>query len=176
MGLTYHYKFRAPASATAAELKSFLQGVETEAKRLGFDPTMVLDAPFDTSERRGLARRLTHGFVLESEALKTAPKLRDGQTWHFDPVGGWCRVIPVQGVVLVVTEQRCETIFGFFKYPAALTDFKGREIIQLGAGDAWVFEDFIKTPDPRFRPIVRRFAEAGYVEAVEDDFAVSSHG
>src|SRR5437773_1377019 len=146
MGLTYHYRFRAPVSTTATELKTFLQGVEAEAKRLGFAPTMVLDAVFDTAERREFARRLTHGLILETEALKGAA-LRPGQVWHFDSTGGSCRVIPERGVVLVVTdEQRCETILGFFRYPPALRDMSGREIIQTGAGEAWAFEDFVKTP------------------------------
>ena len=173
MGLTYHYKFRAPASTSAAELKAFLQGVEGEAKRLGFSPTMVLDAAFDTPERREFARRLTHGRILESEDLKDVA-LRPGQVWHSDSAAGSCRVIPERGVVLVITdEQRCETIFGFFQYPAALKDSDGADQVETGAGGEWAFEDFVKTPDPRLRAIVKRFAEAGFVETEADDFAVS---
>jgi hypothetical protein len=172
MGLTYHYKFRASPDNTPEELERFLRNVEQDAKRLGFSPTMVLDAPFDTPERRQFARRLTHGLILESEGLKTAPGLGDDQVWHFNPIEGSCRVIPERGVVLVVTdEQRCETIFGFFKYPAWLKDENGRDIIQTGAETGWVFEDFIKTPDPRFRTLVKRFAEAGFVEQERDDFS-----
>ncbi len=172
MGLTYHFKLSAPANRTAAELKAFLRTVELDAKHLGFNPTMVLDAAFDSSERREFARRLTHGFILESEALKTGVGLGDGQVWHLDSVNGSCRVTPEHGVVLVVTdEQHCETIFGFFKYPAVLKDIKGRDVVQTGA-DRWTLEDFVKSPDPRFRALVKKFAEAGYVEAEQDDFGV----
>jgi hypothetical protein len=34
-----------------------------------------------------------------------------------------------------------------------------------------VFEDFIKTPDPRYREIVRLFMEGGFVEEEEDDYS-----
>src|SRR5438094_573317 len=135
MGLTYHYRFKAPGNRTAGELKAFLQDVEAEAKRLGFNPTMVLDALFDTPERREFARRLTHGFLMESDVLKNVA-LRAGQVWHLDSAGGSCRVIPKHGVVLMITdEQRCETVLGFFKYPASLKDDKGRDVVQTGAAD-----------------------------------------
>jgi len=173
MGLTYHYKFRAAASRTAAELRAFLRTVEGEAKWLGFAPTVVFDGVFDTPERREFARRLTHGLVLESNELRGA-ELCPGQVWHLDSKGGSCRVIPQQGVVLVLSdEQRCETVLGFFRYPVALKDRNGQGLVRTGA-DSWVFEDFIKTPDPRFRTLVRRFAAAGYVEAERDDFAGAS--
>lgn len=174
MGLTYRYRFRAPGERTAAELKAFLQGVEGEAKRLGFEPTMVLDAVFDTPERREFSRRLTHGLIVESNELRGAA-LRPGQVWHLDLAGGSCRVIPERGVVLVVTDaQLCETVFGFFKYPVALKDANRRDVVEVGCGGEWVFEDFIKTPDSRFRAIVKMFAQAGFVEVEEDDFGVTS--
>jgi hypothetical protein len=34
----------------------------------------------------------------------------------------------------------------------------------------WFFHDFVDSPDPRFRKIVKRFAEAGCVEAQKDEF------
>lgn len=172
MGLTYHYKFRAGGDRTAAELKAFLQKVEKEAKRLGFRPTMVLDATFDTPERREFSRRLTHGLVVENAALKQGPQLEEGQVWDVDSAEGVCRLIPERGVVLVVTDEHgCETVLGFFRYPAMLAGADGREIMRTGVGQDWVFEDFLKTPDARFRTLVKKFADAGYVEEQSDDFA-----
>lgn len=170
MGLSYHFTFTAPATKTAAELETFLRGVEGVAKQMGFKPTLVVDAAFDTPERREFARRVTTGFHLESEKLKGVVVLREGQVWKHDPVYGDCRVIPERGVVLVVTDkQGCETVFGFFKYPAALKDLNGRALVPTGLGDRWMFRNFVDSPDPRYRQLVKRFAAAGYVEAERDE-------
>ncbi len=174
MGLSYHFSFTAPATKTAAELEAFLKEVESDAKAMGFAPTTVLDAPFDTKDRREFARRLTTGYWLESEKLKGVVVLREGQVWKHDPVHGDCRVIPQRGVVLVVTDERgCETVFGFFKYPAALKDLNSRDVVPTGIGVRWVFRDFVDSPDERFRKIVKRFADAGYVEAERDEFVAA---
>lgn len=61
MGLSYHFTFTAPATKTAAELESFLKTVEPGARAMGFEPVLVLNAMFDTKERREFARRLTTG-------------------------------------------------------------------------------------------------------------------
>jgi hypothetical protein len=106
MGLSYHFKFSAPGTKTAAELETFLRTVERQAQTLGFKPTMVLNAPFDTNERRSFSRRLTHGYVLESESLKGGVVLREGQVWSHHSARGECRLIPERGVVLVVTDAR----------------------------------------------------------------------
>ena len=58
MGLTYHFKIRAPASASPDELEVFLKKVEGVAKQADFKPTHVFRAQFDTrttstSRRRG---------------------------------------------------------------------------------------------------------------------------
>jgi hypothetical protein len=58
MSLSYHYTFSAPAMVTAEELLEFLESVETDAKEMGFKPTMALEAVFDTPERREFARRV----------------------------------------------------------------------------------------------------------------------
>ena len=50
MGLSYYYTFSAPKSVSAAKLESFLRRVEKKARTLGFDPTFVLNGPFDTVE------------------------------------------------------------------------------------------------------------------------------
>jgi hypothetical protein len=64
LGLNYHFMITAPAKATANELTAFLKGVELEAKSVGFEPTLVLDATFDTTERKQFSRRLTTGLPL----------------------------------------------------------------------------------------------------------------
>jgi hypothetical protein len=171
MGLSYHFKFSAPATRTAAELETFLRTVENEAQALGFKPTMVLNARFDSEDRRALARRLTTGYLLESEKLKGDLSLREDQVWDHSPVHGECRMIPKEGVVLVVTDEHgCEAVFGFFRYPDVLEDRSGAKAVVTGLGDKWMFRDHTKTPDPRIRQIVRKFAEAGYVEEEQDDF------
>jgi|ERR1051326_5730035 hypothetical protein len=173
MGLSYHFKFSAPATRTAAELETFLRTVEKEAQALGFKPTMVLNARFDNPERRAFARRLTTGYVLESDRLKESLSLREDQVWDHSPRNGECRIIPKQGVVLVVTDERgCEAVFGFFRYPAILQDRNGAEAAVTGLGGRWIFRDHAKTPDPRIRRIIRKFAEAGYLEEERDDFGV----
>jgi hypothetical protein len=171
MGLTYHYAFSAPDITPAAELEDFLHDVEADAKDLGFDPVLVLDAAFETPERQTFARQLTTGARLESDKLRGVVLLRDGQVWHHDPVSGSCRVIPKRGVVLVVTDvQKRETVFGFFQFPAMLKDLNGRDVVTTHQDDRWRFQSFVNSPDPRFRQIVKRFAEAGYLDMERDEF------
>ena len=174
MSTSYHYELSAPGTTPAALLEEFLQEVETDAKALGFDPVLVLDAAFDTPERQKFARQLTTGARMESEQLKGVVLLRDGQVWHHDPERGSCRVIPKRGVVLVVTDvQMRETVFGFLQYPATLQDLNGRDVVTTHLGDRWTFRGFVNSPDPRFRQIVKRFADAGYLDAERDEFANS---
>ena len=63
MGLTFRFKFTAPASVPTTQLEKFLHGVEQAAQRLGFRPTLVINAPFDTPEHREFACRLHDDFV-----------------------------------------------------------------------------------------------------------------
>jgi hypothetical protein len=163
----------APAETAARELEEFLRGVEREAKRLGFAPTMVLNARFDTAERKEFARRLTTGYLVESERLKGAVVIEPGQVWNHDCEDGECRVVPEQGVILVLTESGYETVFGFFRYPSALRDLNGRAFLETGLGGTWLFRDHIKSEDARFRQIVKMFREAGYVEEEHDEFATA---
>jgi len=67
MGLSYFYSFSAPATKTAAELEGFLRTVEKDAVKMGFNPTLVFNAPFDTKERWEFARWFTPGQKLESD-------------------------------------------------------------------------------------------------------------
>ena len=70
MSLSYHYTFSAPFTATANELLEFLESVEADAKEMGFKPTMVLEAVFDTPERREFARRVVRAIHIEDERLQ----------------------------------------------------------------------------------------------------------
>ena len=95
-----------------------------------------------------------------------------GMVWSHDQQHGTARVIPRKAVVLILTDERqCETIFGFFKYPEEVMDIHGKPIAKAGLKNRWISRDFVDSPDPRFRKIVRRFADAGYLESEKDEFA-----
>lgn len=171
MGLSYYYTFAAPATAEAEDLTTFLKGVEKETKRMGFEPTLVLNASFDTAERRRFVRRLTTGFPIEDERLKGVALPADAAVWDHNPNDGSCHLLPSQGVVLVVTdEQGCETLFGFFQYTGSVRDIHGRTLAETGLAGRWHLNQFVDSPDPRFREIVRLFAEAGFLEREKDEF------
>lgn len=172
MGLTYHYAFKAPTTATAASLEAFLKIVESKAKSLGFSPTTVINGAFDTDEQRGFARLLTTGLRIEHHSLKGITLLDTEQVWSYDPNEGCCRVIPKNGVVLVITDQTGrETVFGFLAYPKALLDVNGRTLLLIPDKEQWTYRGHIKNPDPRFRRVVESFSEAGYLESAKDEFA-----
>jgi len=170
MGLSYHYSFRAPATTTAGELRDFLGGVEGDARLMGFDPTIVVAGPYDTPERRGFARRIARGLVVEDPRLRDV-RLPESACWCFSPESGLCRLAPEYGVLLVVTDARgCETVFGFYRFPRVITDRDGRELMPVADAGGWSSGSFVDSPDPRYRAIVRRFREAGYVASELDEF------
>jgi hypothetical protein len=172
MGFSYHFSFKAPATTTARELERFLRDVEKEAQGMGFHPTMVLNALFDTTERKRFSRRLTTGLPVMDARLKGADLPDDNRVWHLDTANGTCRVPPSSGVVMVVTnEHGHETIMGFFRFPERIEDTKGCVVAEATFGGAWYFRDFVNSPDPRFRSLVERFAEAGYLDSERDEFA-----
>lgn len=70
MGLTYYFRFEADAHEPPAQLESFLRRVERLAKELGFQQTMVLNAVFDTPERREFARRLVTGIEVSDVRIQ----------------------------------------------------------------------------------------------------------
>jgi hypothetical protein len=173
MALSFHFKFVAPAIIPAAQLETFLKVVEIEAKRLGFNPTLVLNAKFDTDDRRTFARRLTTGQRIESEKLKGVVLVRGEQVFSHDPVQGECRLVPKQGVILAVTDERKqEIVFGFLRYPKTLTDTNGKKILDTKVGGDWRYQDFVDSPDPRYRVIVKKFADAGYLEESIDEYRI----
>ena len=172
MGLTFRFTFTAPQTKTAAELETFLKSVETDAQAMGFKATTVFGATFDNKERKHFARRIHMTYRLSDNRLKGLVFPSEEQVLKFDSSSGDCWVLPEQAVVLVVTDEKHhETVFAFALYPATLNDINNCPLLDIPVTGRWYFSDGVQTPDPRYRRIVKRFAEAGYVESVSDDFA-----
>ena len=172
MSLSYYYEFTAPTDIPPVKLEEFLRDVERSAKSLGFEPTTVLNVPFDTPERREFTLRLGASFTLQNERLKGIAIPAPDQLRDHDTVSGECRLIPERGVVLVVTDEHgCEVCFGFFKFPDHVIDIHGAILADTGLEGRWWFRDFVDSPDPRFRTIVNHFERAGYAKNVRDEFA-----
>src|ERR1700677_486884 len=149
MSLSYCFEFRAPAEETAEKLERFLKGVEHHADSVGFKPNVVLNIVFDTPERRAFSRRLGGSFTVQDDRLKGIAIPNRAQVRDHDTDVGQCRLIPERGVILVVTDERgCEVCFGFFKYPEQIMDLHGKILAETCFAGAWVFRDFVDTPDP----------------------------
>ena len=139
---------------------------------MGFKPTMVLDAPFDTAEQKQFARRLTTGLPVEDIRLKGANLPDDSRVWHHDSTSGSCRVPPSRGVVLVVThETGCETIFGFFQFPEAVLDTRRRVVAETGIERSVVVPDFVKVRTSASGRSSTSSGDAGFVEEEVDEYA-----
>ena len=172
MGLSFFYEFTAPAGTSASELEAFLHDVEREAQTLGFNPTAVLNVPFDTPQRREFANRLGGNFTLQDERLKGVAIPAPGQLRDHDRESGECRLFPERAVVLVVTDERgCESCFGFFKFPEHVIDIHGLTLADTGLEGRWCFRDFVDSPDQRFRVLVGHFEAAGFAKKIKDEFA-----
>ena len=172
MSLSYYYEFTAPAATPAPELEVFLREVEQLAQSLGFNPTTVLNVPFETPERREFASRLGGSFTLQDDRLKGISIPESGQLRDHNPISGECRLIPQHGVVLVVTEkQGCEACFGFFKFPDHVIDIHGAILADTNLEGRWWFRDFVDSPDPRYREIMEQFKARGFVHTAKDEFA-----
>lgn len=76
----------------------------------------------------------------------------------------------IHEILLHRDTQKCGTVFGFFQFPATLYDLNGKPVVTTHQGDRWTFQNFVSSADPRFRQIVRRFADAGYLDAERDEF------
>ena len=171
MSLTYRYSFAAPTETPADELERFLRSVETESRALGFNPTIVLNVRFELPEQRDFARRLASSCVVEDERLRSDLSLRDDQVWQHHRESGTVRPIPREGVVLVITDERGrESCFGFLRYPEEIRDTTGVKVMNTPFGQCWQFSDFVQTADPRYREMVRLFAEAGYLAVESDEY------
>jgi hypothetical protein len=46
-------------------------------------------------------------------------------------------------------------------------------LLKTQVGDKWRWQDFVDSGDPRFRRIVKRFAESGYLQAERDEFVAA---
>ena len=131
MSLSYYFTFSARPETKAEELVAFLKGVETEAKRMGFSPTLVLDASFDTAERREFARRLTAGLRVQGGRLASATLPADASVHRDDLHNGSCRLMPTDGVIPVVTDEHGDAIIvGFFRYPEEVKDVNGSTVAE----------------------------------------------
>lgn len=169
MGLSYHFEFSAKASTPPCALKTFLIEVERTAQTLGFNPTAVVEGAFDTEDRRNFARRFARPLTIESEVLVGAEVGKD-IAWASLPQSGVVRLAPEAGVLLVVTdERRCESVFGFYRYPQAIRTIDGRSFAGL-VSDRWWSGSSIDSPDPRYRVLVGKFREAGYLVSEHDEF------
>jgi hypothetical protein len=168
MSLKYHYEFTAPASVTRAEIEEFLHSVQKSAAVMGFDPTLVMNVPFDSEDRRDFARRLGGIFTFADERLKGSELENPTVACRFDPAFGDCRVFPEHGVALVATNEHGEeACFGFFRFPESVRTSHG--VIPTGVRE-WRFSDFVQSPDPRYRKIVDRFDAVGYLVSAQDEF------
>jgi hypothetical protein len=171
MGLSYKFTFTAPATTTAADLEKFLKTVESDARAMGFKPTELFQATFDTKERRDFARRIRTMYRMTDDRLKGVVIPAENQVWKHNSNFGDCWIVPELAVVLVLTDERqMETVFGFARYPETLNDFNGRPILEIPVGGRWYFSDFVQTPDVRYRKIIERFEAAGFLESAKDDF------
>ncbi len=172
MALSYYFTISAAAETESNDLEQFLQKVEETAKTLGFNPTSVLSLSFDTDQRREFARRLTSGYPLEDPLLAGVVIPENGQLWNHDPVIGSCRLIPTKAIVLIITDKvGTEICLGFFKYPDSIRDIHGKGIAASGLNGKWIQRDFLDTPDPRYRKLIRMFADSGFLESEKDEYA-----
>ena len=130
---------------------------------------------FNTQQNREIAR-LIHIFhsICDDKLKGVTMPFRD-QILHFHSITGHCRLLPKEAVVLVlVNEQGAGTAFGFVVYPEILNDISGNLLLKIPVGGRWYFSDSFNSPDPRYRKIAKRFANAGYLEAELDGFAPRS--
>ncbi len=51
-----------------------------------------------------------------------------------------------------------------------IRDSTGREVMPVPGDGLWTFSDCVKSPDQRYRAIVRRFTAAGYLVSELDEF------
>jgi hypothetical protein len=171
MGLDYTFTFGAAARTSAKVLLDFLKSVETYAQSLGFQTTSVFLTTFATKEQRDFAIRLGLLVSITDEKLRGVVQLNEKRAVNFIPVAGRCSVLPRNAVGLVVADEwQCKTVFAFARYPQAIDDVNGKALVKMPLGKRWHFSGLIQCPDPRYRKIVKRFADAGYVKAERDEF------
>jgi hypothetical protein len=174
MSLDYHYEFRAPALTPVETIRTFLSKVGSHALAMGFIDAVFVDCAFQSDEQRHFARRICDLPWMKHERLQSANFSSDPAVHRLDTEAGECGVFPVSGVILVVVnETGLETTFGFLRFPQSLTGTAGDGTlvsIQNPAGTDWQFRHRVQSPDPRYRALVRDFAEAGYLAMERDEY------
>jgi hypothetical protein len=174
MSLDYHYEFRAPALMPVETIRTFLSKVGSHALAMGFIDAVFVDCAFQSDEQRHFARRICDLPWVRDERLQSADFSSDPAVRRLDSGAGECGVFPVSGVILVVVnETGLETTLGFLRFPQSLTGTAGdgeRVSIQDPVGTDWQFRHRVQSPDPRYRALVRDFAEAGFLVMEKDEF------
>jgi hypothetical protein len=56
------------------------------------------------------------------------------------------------------------------KFPDAVRDDRGSVVAETGLKGGWWFRDCVKSPDSRYREIVSRFREVGFLAEELDEF------
>ena len=174
MSLDYYYEFKAAPSKPIEELKSFLTEVGREALELGFATAVTVNSVFRSVDQLEFARRVCLLPTLTDARLKTADFSADPSVYRQDSEVGECGIFPVDGIILVVVNHAgLETTFGFLRFPKLIigVDDHGTEIrIEYPVGPEWQFQQWVHSPDPRYRKLVSLFAAGGYLAVERDDY------
>jgi hypothetical protein len=174
MSLNFYYEFRATATTPVEELKSFLSEVGAHALDLGFVNAVTVNCVFRSVDQLDFARRVCLLPWITDERIKSADFSSDPAVFRQDRGAGECSVYPTSGVILVVVnEAGHEATFGFLKFPpsiAGVAEDGSRVLIENPVGSDWKFHQRVQSPDPRYRALVRDFADAGFLASEEDDY------
>jgi len=174
MSLYFEYEFKAPASTPVEELKSFLTEVGSRALDLGFSNAATVDCVFRSVDQLDFARRVCILPWVADERIKSADFSSDPAVWRQDREAGECGIYPTSGVILVVVnEAGHETTFGFLKFPPSIVGIAedgSKVLIEDPVRSDWRFHQRVQSPDPRYRALVRDFADAGFLASEEDDY------
>lgn len=174
MSLNFYYEFHAPAATPVEELKCFLSEVGAHALDLGFVNAVTVNCVFRSVDQLDFARRVCLLPWITDERIKSADFSSDPAVCRQDREAGECNVYPISGVILVVVnEAGHEATFGFLKFPqtiAGITDDGSRVLVETPGLSGWQFQQRVQSPDPRYRALVRDFADAGFLASAEDDY------
>lgn len=174
MSLDYYYEFKAAPSKPIEDLRSFLTEVGREALELGFATAVTVDSVFRSVDQLEFARRVCLLPTLTDARLKTADFSADPSVYRQDCEEGECGIFPVDGILLIVVNQAgLETTFGFLRFPKLIIglDDNGTEIrVEYPVGPEWQFQQWVRSPDPRYRKLVALFAADGYLAVERDDY------
>lgn len=174
MSLNFDYEFKAPATTPIEELKSFLTDVGSHALDLGFANSATVNCVFRSVDQLDFARRVCVLPWVADGRIKSADFSSDPAVSRQDREAGECSVYPTSGVILVVVnEAGHEATFGFLKFPlsiAGIADDGSRVLVEPPGWSDWQFHQRVQSPDPRYRALVRDFADAGFLASEEDEY------